>query len=176
VAAEDRTEAYAAALFEVARGEGDLRRIEDELVAVRSALRQNDALRESLTDQAIPVAARQGIVEDLLGPKASPTTTNLVSFVVGAGRGRDLIAIIDKLVGKAAESRSEALAEVTSATPLDGEQQRRLAEALARRFGHAVSVKVTVDPAILGGIIAQVGDTVIDGSVRARLDQLKHTL
>ena len=99
-----------------------------------------------------------------------------MSFVVGAGRARDLPAIIDRLVEHAAEERSEAVAVVRSAVPLDDGQRRRLAEALGRATGKRVSVKVVVDPSILGGIVAQVGDTVIDGSVRSRLDQLRETL
>lgn len=171
--AEERLDAYAAALFEIAQGEGDLGRVEDELFQVARALESNDALRDGLTDQALPVELRQGIVEDLLAGKASPTTTNLVSMVVGAGRAKDLPAIIERVVAKAADARSESVAIVTSAGPLDGDQQSRLAAALSKRFGHAVSVKVSIDPAILGGLVVQVGDTVIDGSIRSRIEQLK---
>ena len=127
----------------------------------------------ALTDQAIPIDRRQGIVEDLLSGKASPVTTALVSFVVGAGRGRDLPAIIDRLVQEAADERSEAVAEVRSAIPLNEDQRTRLAAALSRATGKKVSVKVIVDPSVLGGVVSTVGDIVIDGSVRHRLDQLK---
>ena len=172
----DRVDAYANALFEVARAEGALEKVEDELYSLARALEGNDELRSTLTDQAIPVDRRQGIVEDLLGGKASPVTTSLVSFVVGAGRARDLPAIIDKLVQRSAEDRSEAVAEVRSAIPLDDDQRTRLAEAIGKATGKKVSVKVVVDPSVLGGIVAQVGDTVIDGSIRRRLEQLKETV
>lgn len=174
--AEDRTDAYSAALFEVAKGEQDLSRVEDELFAVSNRVRSNDALRDALTDRSLPVDLRQGIVEDLLGGRASPTTTNLVSMIVGAGRAKDLPSIIEKFLERAAASRSESLAEVTSAVALDDDQQRRLAEALSKRFKRRVSLKVTVDPSIQGGLIVRTGDTVIDGSVRSRLEQLKNTL
>jgi F-type H+-transporting ATPase subunit delta len=172
----ERTDAYASALFEVARAEGSLETVEEELFRVARTLEGNDELRMTLTDQAIPVERRQGIVEDLLGGRASPVTTALVSFVVGAGRSRDLPAIIDRLVERAAQERSEAVAEVRSAIPLTEDQRQRLAEALGRATGKRVSVKVVVDPSVLGGIVAQVGDTVIDGTVRHRLEQLKETL
>lgn len=172
----DRTDAYAAALFEVARAEGSLERVEDELFKVARTIEANDELRAKLTDENIPVELRQGIVEDLLGGKASGVTTSLVSFVVGAGRARDLSQIIDRLVQRAAEERSEAVAEVRSAISLDDDQRARLAEALGRKTGKRVSVKVIVDPSVLGGIVAQVGDTVIDGSIRSRLDKLKEAL
>ncbi len=174
--AADRVEAYSAALFTVALAEGSLETVEEELFRVARTFEGNDELRQTLTDEAVPVDRRQGIVEDLLGERAHPTTTALVSFVVGAGRGRDLPAIIDKLVEMAAEQRAQAVAEVRSAIPLDDDQRQRLTEALSQATGKQVSVKVVVDPSILGGIVAQVGDIVIDGSVRHRLDQLKGSL
>lgn len=171
-----RTDAYAEALFAVAKAEGSLERVEDELFRVARTIEGSDELRSTLSDQAIPVERRQGIVEELLTGRASPVTTALVSFVVGAGRGRELPAIIDSLVQRAADERSEAVAEVRSAVPLDESQRQRLAEALGKKTGKKVSLKVIVDPGILGGIVAQIGDTVIDGSVRTRLNQLRETL
>jgi F-type H+-transporting ATPase subunit delta len=68
------------------------------------------------------------------------------------------------------------VAEVRSAVPLDEDQRTRLAAALGRATGRAVDVKVVIDPEVLGGVVAQVGDTVIDGSVRARLDELRERI
>ena len=173
---DDRTTAYAEALFAVARSEGPLAEVEDELFRVAQVIRGNDELRDKLADPHIPVAIRQQIVEDLLGGKAQPVTTSLVSMVVGSGRGRDLPAIIDKLVARAANSKQLEVAEVRSAVALTDDQQARLKAALANATGKQVSVKVIVDPSVLGGIVATVGDTVIDGSVRTRVEQLKSRL
>src|SRR5439155_25524196 len=135
--------------LEIARVEGSLETVEDELFRVARTIEGNDQLRSVLTDHAVPVDRRQGIVEDLLSGKASPITTALVSFVVGAGRGRDLPAIIDKLVEQAAEERNEEVAEVRSAIPLTDDQRDRLAAGLSRATGKKVSVKVVVDPSVL---------------------------
>lgn len=172
----DRIDAYANALFEVARAEGNLDEVEDELFRFARVLESNDELRNTLTDEMIPAARRQAVVETLLGGKASPTTASLVSFVVGAGRGRDLPAIIARLVERAAASKQRSVAEVRSAVPLSDDQVTRLAAALANATGKQVEVKVIVDPSVLGGLVATVGDEVIDGSVRTRLDQLKSLL
>jgi F-type H+-transporting ATPase subunit delta len=168
-----RTDAYAAALLEVARAEGSLETVEEELFRVARTIEANEQLRSVLSDQAIPVDRRQGIVEDLLSGKASPVTTALVSFVVGAGRGRDLPAIIDRLVEQAAQDRNEAVAEVRSVIPLDESQRTRLEAALSQATGKRVSAKIVIDPSILGGVVARIGDTVIDGSIRHRLEQLR---
>jgi F-type H+-transporting ATPase subunit delta len=172
--ADDRTLAYAEALFGVARAEGTLGEVEDELFRFSQTLQGNDELRNALTDAGIPAARRQQIVEDLLGGKASPTTVALVSMVVGTGRARELPNIIKRLVEMSAAEANKEVAEVRSAVPLTDEQRDRLAKALEDATGKQVEVKVVVDPSVLGGIVAQVGDTVIDGSVRRRLDQLKN--
>jgi F-type H+-transporting ATPase subunit delta len=171
-----RSEAYASALFAVASAEGALDQVEDELFKVARAVETNDQLRTTLTDEAIPVDRRQGVVEDLLGSRAHPVTTALVSFIVGAGRGRDLPAIIDLLVKRAAEQRQKAVAEVRTAMPITDEQKQRIADALSKRTGKTVDVRVIIDPTVLGGVVAQVGDEVFDGSVRHRLNQLREVL
>ncbi len=171
-----RIEGYAKALFEVARAEGTLDEVEDELFRFARTLEGSDLLREKLTDELIPAIRRQGIVEDLLGGKATPTTVQLVSMVVGSGRGRDLPAIIDRLVQRATSAKGLEVAEIRSAIPLSDDQQTRLAAALANATGKQVSLKVVIDPSVLGGIVATVGDAVIDGSVRTRLDHLTSRL
>lgn len=170
---DERTTAYATALFAVARSEGNLAEVEDELFRFARTLESSDELRTTLTDAAIPASRRQQIVEDLLGGKANPVTVALASMVVGVGRSRDLVAIIDELVKLSATEANKELAEVRTAVPLTDEQRSRLAEALGQATGKSVELKVVVDPSVLGGVVAQVGDTVIDGSVRARLEQLK---
>ena len=172
----DRNDAYAAALLEIAQAEGNLDTVEDELFRVARTIESNEALRSTLTDQAIPVDRRQKIVEALLDGKASPVTTALVSFVVGAGRSRNLPEIIDLLVARAAEERREAVAEVRTAYPLDDDHRQKLADALSKATGKHVSLKVVVDPTVMGGVIATIGDTVIDGTIRHRLDQLRESL
>ncbi|MEJ7799025.1 MAG: ATP synthase F1 subunit delta [Ilumatobacter sp.] len=171
-----RIDGYARALFEVARAEGTIDEVEDELFRFARSYESSDELRNALTDDQVPSAKRQAIVEDLLGGKATSTTTQLVSMVVGTGRGRDLPAIIDKLVARAASSKNLSVALVRAAVELTDDQQHRLKAALANATGQQVDLKVIVDPSILGGIVATVGDTVIDGSVRTRVDQLKSRL
>ena len=171
-----RIDGYARALFEIARAEGTIDEVEDELFRYARSYESSDALRNAMTDEMIPAGKRQAIVEDLLGGKATSTTSQLVSMVVGSGRGRDLPAIIDKLVERASNSKDLEVAEVRCAVALTHDQQDRLKAALANATGKAVNLKMIIDPSVLGGIVATVGDTVIDGSVRTRVDQLKSRL
>ena len=171
-----RIDGYARGLFEIARAEGTLDEVEDELFRFARSYEGSDALRNALTDEQIPADRRQAIVETLLGGKTTRTTSQLVSMVVGSGRGRDLPAIIDKLVDRASSAKHLEVANVRVAVALTDDQQHRLAAALENATGKQINMKVTVDPTVLGGIVATVGDTVIDGTVRTRIDQLKSRL
>jgi F-type H+-transporting ATPase subunit delta len=172
--ADDKVTGYARAMFDIARAEGNLKIVSDELFRFARALESSDELRDALADPHLPAGRRQQIVEDLLDGRAHPTTIGLVSMAVAAGRGRDLPAIIDGFVAMAAADQGRAVAEVRTAIELDEAQRTRLAEAISKATGKQVEVKVVVDPTVLGGVVTTVGDTVIDGSVRSRLEQLKH--
>jgi F-type H+-transporting ATPase subunit delta len=166
-------EAYARALFEIAQAEGNIDTVENELFRMARAFESNEQLRSTLSDATIPADRRQSVVEQLLGGKASNTTTQLVSLVVGSGRSRDLPAIIDRLVKRASSEKKLEVAEVRSAVELTDDQQKRLTAALTKATGKQVSLKVVVDPTVMGGLVATVGDEVIDDTVRTRLEQLK---
>jgi F-type H+-transporting ATPase subunit delta len=167
---------YAQALFAVARAENALPAVEDELYAFGKALEQHTDLRESLTDAALPVENKKAVVADLLGGRANPVTVNLLGFVIDAGHARQLPKIVDELARMASAEREHALAEVRSAVDLSPDQRERLAKALSRATGRQVDVKVVVDPSVVGGVIARVGDEVFDGSIASRLVDARQAL
>lgn len=176
MAVDDRIEGYASAILEVAKAEGELERVGDELFRIARAFESSSELRGVLTDRQIPLDRKLGIVGDLLEGRASPLSSSLVTFVVSAGRGGDLPAIANRLAERAAADRDRAIAEVRTAVELDDETIARLAEKLGRVTGKQVEVKTVVDPSVIGGVVARVGDTVIDGSLRHRLDELRNKL
>ncbi len=172
----ERIEAYAHGLLEIAHAEGRLDDVEDELFRFARIVEGNDDLRMALANPGLSAERRASIVDELLEGRAHTITRAIASFVVGAGRGHDLPAIILRFTELAAQSREAELAEVRSAVPLDDAQVQRLAEVLSRATGKQVEVKVIVDPAVMGGLVATVGDTVIDGTVRHRLEKLKEQM
>ena len=174
--ADNRTNGYAQAMLNVAAAEGNLAQVEDELYRFARAFEANPDLGRQLGDSAIDLQTRTGIVTDLLDGRAHPQTINAVSYIVQAGRSRQLPEIADAVVTKAATSRSRGVAEVRSAVPLDDEQVRRLAAALQQSSGQHVDVKVVVDPDVVGGLLVRIGDTVIDGTVARRLQEMRTAL
>jgi F-type H+-transporting ATPase subunit delta len=174
---DDRVRGYAAGLLELARAEGVVSRVGDELYRIARALESSADLRLTLGDPRLPLERKHGVVADLLGGRVLlPLTLNLVNFLVASGRSRDLPAIADELAARAAAERDRAVAEVRTAFELDEETVQRLAEALSRATGKQVEVKIVVDPSLVGGVVARVGDTVIDGSLRHRLEGLRQAL
>jgi F-type H+-transporting ATPase subunit delta len=173
---DQRIDGYAAAILEFARAEGQLERIGDELFRIARAFESSNDLREALTDPRLPVERKQAIIGDLLDDRVLTLTVNMVNFVVSTGRSADLPAIADRLAERAAAARDKVIAEVRSAVELDAATEERLAEALSLATGRDVEVKSVVDPSVIGGLVARVGDVVIDGSVKHRMDQLRETL
>lgn len=171
--AEAAIRGYATALFTVAQAEGALDTVEDELFRFARTMEREIKLRDALIDPSLPVEHRQNLVGELLGGKASPHTVNLISFVISAGRARELPQIIDALVEVAAAERAKAIAEVRSAVPLGEAERIKLRDAIAKATGKQVDVKVLVDPSVMGGLLVRVGDVVFDGTVRRRIQMAK---
>ena len=173
---DPRIEGYAKALLDIAQAEGALDQVEDELFRFARTLENEIRLRDALVDPQLPVERRVSMLRELLGTKASQHTVNLVGFVVEQGRARELIQIIDSLVELAAKERQKAVAEVRTAVSLDEDQRARLQRALREATGKEITLKVIVDPSLVGGLVARVGDVVFDASVRRRLERAKEEL
>lgn len=169
---DSRSVGYAKGLFEIARAEGEITRVADELFRVARTLEREHELHQTLTDLAVPAGAKDKLLGDVLGSRASSHTLNVLKFVVNQGRGRDLVRIADLLVQIAEQETNREIGIVTSAVVLSDDVVQELAGALGAATGKNVSLKVIVDPSVIGGIHAKVGDVVIDGTVRHKLQLL----
>ncbi len=174
---ERRSDAYADACLAIARAEDQLGAVEDDLFRFARTLEGNDALRIALTDPPLPRERRIAVVDELMAGKALAREHVAARAVIGAGRATTCGDIVDRVRRAGRDRAGHEVAEVRSAIELDDATQVRPAgRRSAQATGKDVEVKVIVDPSVLGGIVARIGDTVIDGSVRHRLDQLKGDL
>jgi len=160
---------YAEALFSVAEAEGETQAIESQLFAFAKLLETQPEIREALIDPELPPDNKKALIRDTLGERANPIAVNLLGLIAELGRGRELVRIVDELVAVSAERRAHVVAEVRSAVPLDETQRARLAEALSEATGRQVEIRVVLDPSVIGGVVARVGDEIFDGSLRSRL-------
>lgn len=167
---EQLVQGYAEAIDAVAQAEDVADVVEDELYRFGRLVERETDLREALSDPALPEDRRKAILTELLGDRAHPTTVRLLAFLVDQGRIKDLPKIVTALAERAAARRRKAVAEVRAAVPLDEAQRARLAEALSAATGKDVELKVLIDPSVIGGVVARVGDEVIDGTVRRKLE------
>ena len=167
---------YAQALFAVAEAEGELEQVEDELFRFGKTVLREPELRQALTDPALPADRKKAVIEDLLEGRASRHTVTLLGFIVDQGRAKDLPRIIEAMAELAAERRRRAVAEVRTAVPLDAKRRDSLAKALSDATGKDVELKVLIDPSVIGGVVAQVGDQVFDGSIKRRLELAREQL
>jgi F-type H+-transporting ATPase subunit delta len=171
----NRVSGYAAAVFE-SLTIGDLEEIEDQLFRFARTVEDNRRLRLALGDRDLPVVVRQDVIDNLLEGKALPAAVRLARYAARGGRARDIVATLDTLVEDAAKARGWRVAKVQAASAVDDTQQHDLSEALAVLAGNPVDLQVTVQPDLLGGVVVQVGDLLVDSSTRHRLDELKEHL
>ena len=164
---------YAAALLEVARAEGAGEEVADELFQIARSFDQSEELRSTLSDLRVPVERKQAVVSDILEGRASKVSIALINLLVGAGRTGDFVAVADRMAELAAEQEEQTIAEVRSAIELDQETVARLEQQLSSATGKRVKAQVVVDPTVVGGIVTKIGDTVFDGSVKSRLQDLR---
>ncbi len=172
----NRVDGYAQALLSVARAEGNVDGVRSQLRDVARAVAGNDELRASLSNNLLPAATRTQIVDDILGGKSSDVVRGLVGMIVSSGRGGELAEIVDSFVNAAAAASGKRVATVRSAVALSADQQSRLAHALSSTVGGPVELENIVDPDVVGGAVTTIGDTVIDGSLRTRLNQMREAL
>lgn len=173
--AEDLAASYGKAIAAIGLAEGASDRLSDELLEFARAVDSTPQLRDKLTDPAIALQARSEAVSDLLA-RAHPATAAVVQMLLSADRIRHIGEIADAAVRINAESRGASVATVRSAKPLSDTQRDQLAQALAAKAGGPVEMKVVIDPELVGGVVVQLGDSIIDGSVAKRLTDLRASL
>ncbi|TMA33100.1 MAG: hypothetical protein E6J87_11055 [Deltaproteobacteria bacterium] len=146
---------YARALFALAEETGSVATVRAELARVAALFEAEPALRNALFRPLHPVAERRAVLRSLCERLAlSATVRNFFAYAI--------------------DQRLKA--RVTAAAPLDDPQRERLQNALAARTGRSVELEVSVDPGLIGGAVATVGNVVFDGSLRTQLHQLRTTL
>jgi F-type H+-transporting ATPase subunit delta len=151
-------------------GDGD--RLEDELFSFGRAVVENPDLRSALSDPARSVTDKQGLVSSILDGRASTATVRLAREAVNGTHGTVTNAL-EEYSRTAASARERVVATVRVARPLTDEQSTRLAQALGRGDSRPVHLNTIVDPSVVGGIHVEVGDSVVDGSISARVDDAR---
>ncbi|MBO6559892.1 MAG: F0F1 ATP synthase subunit delta [Nisaea sp.] len=165
---------YASALYELADGEKALDAVADDLRSLRQALIESPELLRLVRS---PVLSRdeqtRGITAVLEKMGAQALTRKFIGTVAGNRRLFALDAMITAFLAELAARRGEVTADVTSAVELSKEQLADVTDAIKKAVGQKVAVNLSVDPALIGGLIVRVGSRMIDNSIRSKLQRLQ---
>jgi F-type H+-transporting ATPase subunit delta len=160
-------------LFAGADRAGELADVEDELFRFGQVVAGNAPLAAALSDSTAALDRRGQLVDELLEDKATATTLRLATLALRGFGGRGFDSSLTRLVELAAARREREVAYVTTAAALTDAEEESLAGRLSEMYGRQVSLKVDVDPAVLGGVRVRVGSDLYDGTVSRRLAEAR---
>jgi len=165
---------YASGIFQLAQEEKTIDTWRAELTKLDELL-QDDVLVAAFQNPAVGVKRRVELAK-LLAPELRPETENLLRLLVEHHRTRYMHEIREAFERLADEASGIVHASVTTAIDLGKDDRERYEQALARKLGRKVNVRFTTDPAVVGGATIQIGDHLIDGTVRTQLARLRQEL
>lgn len=166
---------YAQAVFEIASESGELERWLDDLTQLADSI-TSDEFRQTLSAPRISMSQKEALIRESLGSSVGPLALNLMSLLASRGLVDMLPGIADVFQDMLDAHQGVERAEVVSAVALTDEQRQQVAEMLNDLSGNDVRLTARVDPEILGGLVIRVGDKVMDGSARARLQNMRREL
>jgi F-type H+-transporting ATPase subunit delta len=164
------------AALDAADSEGALDDVEDELFRFGRIVAGNRELSRLLSDRSASIEGTGALIDRLLSGKVSRVTELLLRNVLTSRRIGSAEIAVERLSDAASRRRGQSVARVTTAVALTPEQEQRLTGVLSRLYGRTIGLQITVDPDVLGGLVVQVGDEVIDGSVAHRLEAARRRL
>ncbi|MTI83593.1 MAG: ATP synthase F1 subunit delta [Firmicutes bacterium] len=167
---------YAEALYEIAVANEVVDKTEEELRAVVNLLEEEPDLKKVLYHPRITATQKKDVLKAVLEDKISQVAMNFLCLIVDRQREVYLASMLEVFVDYANRARNISDVEVTSAIELSKEDQKRLINVLGKVTGKEVRVSYSVDPSLIGGVVARIGDKVIDGSVKSRLESLREHL
>jgi F-type H+-transporting ATPase subunit delta len=166
---------YATAIFDLALKQDTLDRTLDDVKEIARVFAHRK-LAYLLQEPKIPAKRKETAIRQSLASRVLPTSLNLALLVIQRHLIEGMGNIATELEQMVLDYRNEAVAEVTTAVPIDNAQSALVKQALEHKTGKTIVMHTRVDPSIMGGVVARVGDEVIDGSVRFRLRALQQQL
>lgn len=168
---------YARALLDVVSTEGNPEQVDQELTAFADLVARTPDLQKALTNPAVPVSAKRGIVDSLL---SRLTPSRPLAKLLQLIADHDRLAIVGDLAAayreRLMELRQIVRAEVITAAPLPPERVAQFERRLAAATGRQVTMTTRVDPALIGGAVTRVGSIVYDGSIATQLARIRERL
>lgn len=168
---------YGEALFDLAKEEGKLDVISEEVQFVSDSLNENKDLMRLLNHPKITVEEKIEVVESIFKGRLSDTTTGFLVLVVQKGRSGELPEILSYFTKKVKEYKNIGVASITSATALSEKQKADMEKKLLETTRYvSFETRYDVDESLIGGVVIRIGDRVVDSSIRTKLDNMAKAL
>lgn len=166
---------YAQAVFEMAVENDNLEQWLDDLTLLADSITNREFL-QTLSAPRISLAQKELVIREALGESVEPLALNLMCLLASRGTVSVLPGIADSFQDMLDAHQGIERAEVVSAIALSDEQRDQVTRMLAEMSGNDVRLTTRVDPEILGGLVIRIGDQVMDGSARSRLQNMRREL
>ncbi len=171
------TRRYGRAIFDLAQEQNQGDRVLDDLRTIVSLCSEHDGLADVLYQPVHPSNERLAVWRSLADrAESSPLVRNFCAYLIDNGRMSSLPGIAEEMEGLIDEQAGVTRGEIIAAAPLQGNELQRLRAALSAHVGKELDLTVRVDPGLVGGLVAKVGNLVFDGSLRTQLEQLRSNL
>lgn len=168
---------YASALADVVIKTGETETVKSELKGWEGLIKSNANLQDAFGNPAIPQAAKERVLEELLKRSTpSKTTSNFLRILLKNDRLMGLDEINERFASVIEERSGVVSASVTSARELPDGERAELRSNLERLTGKRVNINFNIDEKLIGGVVTRIGSTVYDGSVKTQLQNLKEQL
>jgi len=167
---------YAEAFFSIAQEAGKIDEYQSELEKVIQTVTEVEGMNEYLAHLLVPAKEKKDLIQKVFAEQLSPMTMNFILMLVDKRRESYLEVIYREFVEMADESRNIKKAELFAAREVPADELAELEQKLSSSTGKNVTLKMTVDPSLLGGVKIRMGDQIVDGTVAKKLQMLKDNL
>lgn len=167
---------YAKSLLLLAVERQELEAISRDMILMDNTIKGSRDLVLFLKSPIISKTQKLNVLKEVFGDKVSSTTNAFIEIIVRKGRESEIVAMVSAFRKLYNEQSGIVEVEITTASELGAEQKDKLSKSLESRTGKKVILSERVDPSVRGGIRARIEDTVIDGTIQYKLEQLRNTL
>lgn len=164
-----------AAVAEQQANAAGLDKLQKDLFDFTEVVSGSHELQAALDDSQAPAEAKAALALKLV-PEASTPAQLLLRQAVTAPRGMKPVRLVERFMDLVAKRQQRWIAHIVSSRPLDESRVRRLETSLNKLYGRDLKINVSIDPALVGGLVVKVGDDILDASVASRVAELRRAL
>lgn len=169
-------ERYALALFELAKEQGSVEKVAEEMRVVKKVFNENPHFQVLLTAPNLSIEQKKQVMNEVFA-KASPLVSQILTLLVDRNRQNEVVSVAESFIHHVNEEKGIATAQVHTVRPLNEKETAAISATFAKKVGKiSLNIENIVDSNLLGGLKVRIGNRIFDGSLRGKLDRLERTI